>query len=482
MHSGDAVANEHSEAREGWALLSCYAAASGLYRLAGVHFDPNVLMDMHFLSFGLLRGDLLWSLFYLHAQPPLMNLLLGLALKLPAGHHALALELFYILAGAAGLYCLHGALRLLRVGRLARLAVCLPLCVLPTLFLYQCWPYSTFLEFCLCAAALYALAAFYVRPRFAPLLALFTLCSALGLLHACWHLSVFAGLAALMALMAQKGARRMIVAACVLGLLPLLAWYGKNYAVFGFFGATSWAGSNVGQVAATMMRPQQMAELKAQGMVSPDFPLLYRMDRVLRYVPPETLPAQMVHPSLLPYKYPSQPPDNFNYAGMIAAGKRDLRDGLAIIAHDPWRYGTFIGQRMAVVLRLPSLAYPLVPGLPNLMRDAGLEVTTKLPYQSLPRALRQLLSGGSVLLYGLIPASLLLMAPFASCWRRREWRPFALCCLYLAGCLSLLSFLANGFEQERMRFGLEAAYLCMAALALEMLAEAAARLRRRGRP
>ena len=60
------------------ALPVVFAAVHAAYYAAGIRFDRDTLIEvMHFLDPELLRTHLLESLWYLHIQPPLMNLLAG---------------------------------------------------------------------------------------------------------------------------------------------------------------------------------------------------------------------------------------------------------------------------------------------------------------------------------------------------------------------------------------------------------------------
>jgi len=85
------------------------------YEFAGVRFDGTPLVyfaqiaDPH-----LLKTDLLRTILYLHSQPPLFNLVIGLALKAFPADYELALSVAYTAAGfafMAGLYLLMLSLR-----------------------------------------------------------------------------------------------------------------------------------------------------------------------------------------------------------------------------------------------------------------------------------------------------------------------------------------------------------------------------------
>jgi hypothetical protein len=64
------------------AIVVFYLASRRLLHLAGVEFDSvGVQIYWQILPYHLLRDELWTSLWYLHSQPPLFNLLLGLAFQ-----------------------------------------------------------------------------------------------------------------------------------------------------------------------------------------------------------------------------------------------------------------------------------------------------------------------------------------------------------------------------------------------------------------
>jgi hypothetical protein len=63
-------------------ILLIYALSRYFYYLAGVRFDTTSLVWFwQFLDPELLKCRFLESIFYLHAQPPLFNILLGLVFR-----------------------------------------------------------------------------------------------------------------------------------------------------------------------------------------------------------------------------------------------------------------------------------------------------------------------------------------------------------------------------------------------------------------
>jgi hypothetical protein len=128
---------------------------------AGVRFDAQPLLDYwQFLDPQELRGHLLRSLFYLHSQPPLFNLFLGVGLKLfqnPAPFFWLA-----FLAAGAGLHLsLYALCRLIGVPRLGAAAAASLFALSPASILFENLLFYTYP-----AAALVVMAALFVGGAF----------------------------------------------------------------------------------------------------------------------------------------------------------------------------------------------------------------------------------------------------------------------------------------------------------------------------
>ena len=68
-----------------------------LYSRAGLQFDVGTInRTWHFIDIYLLKHDLWRSIFYLHTQPPLMNLLTGIGLQLFPETYASVFRAFFL--------------------------------------------------------------------------------------------------------------------------------------------------------------------------------------------------------------------------------------------------------------------------------------------------------------------------------------------------------------------------------------------------
>jgi hypothetical protein len=235
--------------REAVFWLAVYACGAGLAWVAGWR------MQVSYEYFQLLAREPLTSrlgesLFNLHAQPPLLNLLLGLALKLeraggwPPERSLLALQLALGAVVTLGLYIL-----LVRLGAapwLRRLVLALIL-LDPAFYSFVLDFFYPLHELLLLTLAAVAVQRFLAtrRPGFylAACACLVTLTYTRALFHFAWTLAVLL----VLALAPARGSRRPVLAALAASALLLLAWPVKNSVRFGVLGYSSWQGYNLSQ-------------------------------------------------------------------------------------------------------------------------------------------------------------------------------------------------------------------------------------------
>src|SRR5262245_62172739 len=121
------------------ALVVCgFLVSRAAFFAVGVRFDTSPLSYFwQLLDPELLRERLAQSLYYLHAQPPLFNLLVGIDLKLFPSHYGSAFQVFALALGVVFVLAVFElGLRLgIRCGVAA--AVALLLSVSPSAVLYE---------------------------------------------------------------------------------------------------------------------------------------------------------------------------------------------------------------------------------------------------------------------------------------------------------------------------------------------------------
>lgn len=231
-----------------WLLL--YVFGVGLAFLAG--YRMTVPYDFfQFLAKEPLRSRLGESLLNLHSQPPLLNLLLGLALKLERATGwtpERSLLVFHLALGGVATVALWMLLVRLGVNPWLRRLVMILVLLDPAFYIFLLLFFYSFHELVLLLLAAVAVQRFLftrqVRFYAAACACLVTLTYTRTLFHFVWTLAVLAALA----LAARpEDFRRPVLGLLAASALLLLAWPAKNLLSFGFFGYSSWQGYNLSQ-------------------------------------------------------------------------------------------------------------------------------------------------------------------------------------------------------------------------------------------
>lgn len=203
--------------------------------LAGVEFQwDGLIHGAQIVDPQLLRERLAQSIFYLHSQPPLFNLYLGIILNIFPEHYVSAFRISYLAVGYVLGLGLYELMRCFAVRRgIAVVLTCFFL-VNPGLILLENWLlYSHFVICLLCWAAVFLF--WYLRDgRARDGAALFAVMAVLVMTHGIFHLCWF-GMFWLAVLIARKGSRRQVILVSFLPLMLIFALYFKNLILFGNF-------------------------------------------------------------------------------------------------------------------------------------------------------------------------------------------------------------------------------------------------------
>jgi hypothetical protein len=342
-----------------WQLLSLlvvYIVSRTSSYLAGVRFDSHeVWFYWQFMDNDLLRHHLLQSIFYLHAQPPLMNLSYGLLLKaFPAHWPGVA----YCLQCVFGLLAWTAILRIV-TGHLASrgaalLFVGLAMCN-PSAILYEAQPLYTHVVFCLLAFSAYFFDLYLQRRSQAPAIALLVTLTLLVFWRSSFHALWFAALSVWLLLLANRTRQSWknpshhafgrILATAMVCFMMIGALYLKNGLIFGSYNSGSWLGMSLAK--AWTWPKSDVAALKikslvARGKLSPisgikSFGGVDRYEGIVPFPPPMGLEAVDA-----PFHHNGRV--NFNNAAYVGIAKAYQRDYWKVWRYSPRTLIGFIAQ------------------------------------------------------------------------------------------------------------------------------------------
>jgi hypothetical protein len=216
-----------------------------LFSWAGIQFDTHILAsNFQFIDLQLLRNRLFESLFYFHMQPPLMNLLVGIALKAFPDHYGPALHALCLAVGLSSAILLYILMRRLGVSQGISSVLTILFITSPACVLYENFPMYEYLILCLLLASSLALHKLILHASFWMAFLFFSLLAALAWIRSLYHLFYVLGIAAAVAFFLPKR-RRMVLAAAAFPVVTILALLLKNLFVFGLFSSSSWLGQNL---------------------------------------------------------------------------------------------------------------------------------------------------------------------------------------------------------------------------------------------
>lgn len=316
-------------------LTIVFALSRRLYAVAGLHFQvATITSSWHFIDIHLLKTDLWRSVFYLHTQPPLLNLLTGLGLQLFPTTYERLFQAAFLLIGLVFALSIYFLGNKLGFSNNLSLVLAMWFCLSPSAIVYEnIYSYVYPLPAALTLSAVF-LARFLEtrRPPDGLFFSLLLACLALtwSLFHLTWLLGCFA-----IVWFALKDARRK-----ALWLLPALllvtAWYAKNALLYGTFSASTWGGLNLFKIVTydisgeTRKAWVKEGNLSALSLVPP-----FRSPEVyLRYFPQTPLTGI---PLLDEYET-STGYRNQHHRVYVLAGEQYWNDSLRMIALAPHAY------------------------------------------------------------------------------------------------------------------------------------------------
>jgi 4-amino-4-deoxy-L-arabinose transferase-like glycosyltransferase len=255
------------------AVALLHVTVATLYsRLAGISIvaDPQRNAWDWFwqlLPLDTLRTDLWRSLWYLHAQPPLYNLYGGLLAKTFYPHHLQALYAVNILLGGliSGMIYLVAAHLTRR--RWAATAWAVVLCLNPPLLLYEAYILYTLPSAFLVVLTVSCLLWHRQTGSGAALYCFMAALSLLILTRSLFHpVLILVGLVLIWLVAASTRRVRTVLICAAIGLVPL-GWCVKNYAMFGFFGTSSWQGMGLWRTVSVAYSREELRQRVEAGVI-----------------------------------------------------------------------------------------------------------------------------------------------------------------------------------------------------------------------
>lgn len=463
-------------------LAVVFAVSRVAYYLAGVRFDTRPIF--HFFQFvdpELLRHRLVESLFYLHVQPPGLELYTGVVLKLFPQSYGAAFHAVHLAAGLGICWLCYHLMRVCGVSDWLAFLLASAFIISPGVVLFEnlmLYEYPVAFLILVLAASLHQ---FATHQSVWSLVSLFSALLFLVLLRNLFHLVYF--LAVLLALWFYfKTSRRKIALAGMIPLAVILGLYAKNWVLFGSFSSSTWLGMNMNVITAHQLTPEEAGDLSRRGLISP-ISLIDAGSPIAAYLPYVHMPPKTGIP-VLDEEVTATGATNFNNPVFLKIGRSYMRDGLEILRHAPTAYLRSV-ERAWFTYFLPAGDFPFFdqnrPRIYKLDRLVNLACFGQWKDASDRKGLRKLEAAG--VRFGLFQyTGIFLMAGLPALWLLSVvyfWKgvrngrlafPETLLIGFLIFNITYLTALTNflsSFENNRYRFPLDACFVILLGVAAQ---------------
>ncbi len=282
-----------------------------------------------------LRTDLWRSLWFLHAQPPAFNLYGGILAKLFHPYHLEALHTINVLLGGL----LSALIYLMAVHFTSRRSVAVVWAVIlslnPSLYLYEAYILYTLISAFLVVLNV-SCVLWHEQTRSEA--ALYCFVGSLNLLiltRSVYHVMLIPVALVFVWLISERSGRARKILICTAICFLSLSWYVKNYALFGFFGASSWSGMGLWKIASADYSPEELQELSTAGVIEPMV-----VERLIFQPPSEY--------EVYGFRQRSQiavlSNDDYNNINIPSVSAEYGRNAVRLISKHPWRYMRSVWQ------------------------------------------------------------------------------------------------------------------------------------------
>ena len=326
-------------------IVAVFAASRIAAYAAGIRLDPDPLTwYWQYVEPALLKERLLESLFYLHSQPPLFNLFLGLTVKAFPASYDTALQVEFIAMGLVSTLAFYVLLTQLGLPRIARTVITVVLCVSPAVLLYENWLFYEYPTLMVLLLASIALHRFLARDSVAAGTAFFALAAALIYLRSVFQ---FVWLLAVVVALIVAKPRRLVLSCAAIPLGFVLFLYAKNFALFGTTATSSWLGMNVARVTVSQLEPDERRELVTAGTLH-SVSLVRPFSEPAAYTNLIASPAPQGIP-VLDRQVKEGGEANFNAWIYLQVSRDYLADALWVVRNRPDTYRSAVDQAVALL-------------------------------------------------------------------------------------------------------------------------------------
>jgi len=437
----------------------------------GVRFDAwSEIHPMQFVFPELLKTDFFRSLFYLHSQPPLFNLFIGVIQKIFPVQSDSVYAAVYISGGLLLAITMYATMKRLGVsGTVSGLAT-LVFIVSPEAVLFENILFYTYPVTILLCLSTWFLFRYIDREKPRDGFMFFSLLAAIiltrSLFHVIWFLAVLG-----IVMVFRRRQYRQLIAVSIIPLMVVLFMYGKNLVLFGTFSTSTWLGGSFAKMTTSMTSEEDRLALAREGVIS-ELAFIPPIQGLWVYHEKARVPVfRKTGIPVLDLEYIQSVGNNYNNLSFISILNQYKKDAVAILKRHPRAYLKGISKAVTIyffsagdwfisnssAVNLPKLAF--IEELYNRIlfgrffprdKDQPGSIVTYSRHVDQPRHV-----GFFIPVYYLLAIGYGFMLTARSWLEKKTATPAAITVSFLLFTIIYVSLVSNAFEvleNERFRF------------------------------
>lgn len=331
--------------RPWWLIVLAFCVSRIYAYAAGLRFDGSEWQRFwHFVDPELLESSLLESIYYLHSQPPLPNLFMGISLKLFGSALPAVFSFYFLCLGAllsAGTYLL---MRRMRVSTWTASILCAIWCASPAMLLFENFLFYTYPVLAMLVASAYCLERYFVCQSRRPLVIYFALVTGIVLTRTLFHpLWLVCALSLPFLFANTREHRRTTWALAMVSCALVGSVMVKNRLEFGTASLSSWRGMNIARTVLDRLPRETRAKWVRDGKLSA-WANIGSFRALNQYAGLKRTPLSGV--ALLDQVRKSNKAINLHNRAYIAVSEQLQRDALWVIRTHPQLYLYSFGQSL----------------------------------------------------------------------------------------------------------------------------------------
>ncbi len=273
-----------------YALIAIFIVTRVFVYLSGISFDATNIVNgsWQVIDSALLKTRLTESVWYLHSQPPLYNLYIGIVLKFFPESYSAFFHTNFLILGLLTHIILFTIMRQLRVRAWVAFVLTVLLMISPSMILYENWLSYTHIVIVLLTISTLFLLRFLQYEKTLDGFLFFLFLAFVILTRSMYHIVWFAALF-LVLILTRYGLIKKIIITAALPFLIVFALFFKNYILFNTFSSSSWMGMSLYEIALSRMDKKKLEPLVKSGDLSPIamVPAFWSLDNYGKFITKE---------------------------------------------------------------------------------------------------------------------------------------------------------------------------------------------------